>query len=94
MILFAESALVSERLLVWVVMRVLTGWLAWSEAWSGAGVIRGMVVGLAGALIGGLQFGSITGGAFTFAGSTLAAIVGACAFILLLRTLSLRYPLG
>ena len=74
-------------ILLWIIFGALVGWVASMIMKSGGGLLWDIVVGVFGAVIGGfvmsqLGYGDISG--FNFY-SFLVALLGACAFIAILR---------
>jgi uncharacterized membrane protein YeaQ/YmgE (transglycosylase-associated protein family) len=76
-----------EFVLLWLVVGLVSGWLASAVVGGGQGIIGDIVVGIVGAFIGGWVFSSLDidspfGG---LAGSIFVAFVGAVLLLLVLR---------
>ncbi len=89
---FAETPLVPDALLAWVVVGLLAGLLAGEAMRSRYGLIRDMAVGLAGAVAAGFLFGMVFSGTAGFVGGVMVAFLGACVLIAILRGLTTRAP--
>jgi len=86
--LFAEISLNPGGLVAWIVVGLVSGWLASSVMGAGGyGIAGDIVVGLVGALAGGFLFGFFVQATAGFLGSILVAFLGACVLIWLYRTL-------
>jgi uncharacterized membrane protein YeaQ/YmgE (transglycosylase-associated protein family) len=76
-------------LIVWLIVGLISGWLAGSVMRGGGfGIIGDIVVGLIGAVIGGFVVGFFVQGTAGFWGSILVSFIGACLLIALVRALS------
>ena len=87
-ILFAAMELSPGGIISWVVVGLISGFLAGQFMKGGGyGIIGDLVVGLIGALVGGFLVGLFATGTEGFWGSILVSFVGACAFIALSRAI-------
>jgi len=87
--LFAEMLLNPGGFVAWIVVGLVSGWLAGSVMGGGGYGIGGdIIVGLVGALAGGFVFGFFVHTAEGFWGSIVVAFVGACVLIWLYRSLA------
>jgi uncharacterized membrane protein YeaQ/YmgE (transglycosylase-associated protein family) len=88
-LLYAEIALMPGGLIAWLIVGLISGWLAGSVTRGGGfGIIADIVVGLIGALIGGFVVGFFVQGPVGFWGSIVVAFIGACLLIALVRAIS------
>ena len=86
--LFADIALTPGGIIAWLVVGLISGWLAGSVMRGGGfGMIGDIVMGLIGALIGGFVVGFFVQGNAGFWGSIAVAFVGACLMIAIVRAI-------
>jgi len=76
-----------ETILIWIVIGLISGWLASAVVGGGYGLIGDIVIGIVGSFIGGLIFRGLHvhapfGG---LAGTIFIAFVGAVALLIILR---------
>jgi uncharacterized membrane protein YeaQ/YmgE (transglycosylase-associated protein family) len=89
--LFADIALAPGSIIAWLVVGLISGWLAGLVMkGSGYGMIGDIVMGLIGALIGGFVVGFFVHGYAGFWGSIVVSFLGACLLIALARALGSR----
>jgi uncharacterized membrane protein YeaQ/YmgE (transglycosylase-associated protein family) len=89
LVLLADVAMAPGGLIVWLIVGLISGWLAGSVMRGGGfGIIGDIVMGLIGAVIGGFIVGYFVEGTAGFWGSILVSFIGACLLIALVRTLS------
>lgn len=85
--LFAELLLNPGGFIAWIVVGLLSGWLAGSVMGGGGYGIGGdIIVGLVGAVAGGFLVGFFVHTTAGFWGSIVVAFIGACVLIWLYRT--------
>jgi uncharacterized membrane protein YeaQ/YmgE (transglycosylase-associated protein family) len=90
-ILYGAITLTPGGVIAWLVVGLVAGWLAGMVMKGGGyGVLGDIVVGLIGALLGGFLVGFFVQGNTGFWGSIVVAFLGACALIVLVRTISGR----
>jgi uncharacterized membrane protein YeaQ/YmgE (transglycosylase-associated protein family) len=92
MLPFAETALLPDGLLAWVIVGLLAGLFAGDAPRGRLTVVRDVAAGLAGAVPAGLLFDELVGSTAGFVGGVVAAFVGACALIAILRGLTIASP--
>jgi uncharacterized membrane protein YeaQ/YmgE (transglycosylase-associated protein family) len=78
-----------ETLLIWIVVGLISGWLASTLVGGGYGVVGNVVIGVVGSFLGGVIFRGLhlhapLGG---LAGTIFVAFVGAIALLIVLRLL-------
>ena len=81
-----------ETILIWLVVGLISGWLASAVAGGGYGVIGDIVIGVVGAFIGGFIFRA-AGWATPFgglAGTIFVAFIGAVVLLLILHLFNRR----
>lgn len=84
-------ALMPGGIIAWLVVGLISGWLAGSVmSGGGYGMIGDIVMGLVGALVGGFVVGFFVQGNAGFWGSIVVAFIGACLMIALVRAISPR----
>lgn len=84
----ADIALSPGGLVAWVVVGLMTGWLAARVMRGGGfGLAGDMIVAVVGAVIGGLVFGLAVTGEAGFWGGIVVAFLGACLLIAVSRFL-------
>jgi uncharacterized membrane protein YeaQ/YmgE (transglycosylase-associated protein family) len=82
-----EIEMTAEVLILWLVVGLVSGWMASTLAGGGFGLIGDTVLGVVGALLGGILFWELgiqvpLGG---MAGAIAVAVVGAASLLVLLR---------
>ena len=78
-------------IIAWLVVGLISGWLAGVVMKGGGyGIVLDIVLGLVGAFVGGLVFSFFVVGATGFWGSIAVAFVGACILIAIVRAVSPR----
>jgi uncharacterized membrane protein YeaQ/YmgE (transglycosylase-associated protein family) len=83
---FAEITLSPDGIISWLISGLMAGWLAGQVMKGGGyGIVGDIFVGLIGGALGGILFGLFISGAAGFWSSVLAAFLGACVLIALLR---------
>jgi uncharacterized membrane protein YeaQ/YmgE (transglycosylase-associated protein family) len=88
---YGAMALTPGGIIPWLVVGLIAGWLAGMVMKGGGyGVLGDIGVGLIGALLGGFVAGFFVQGNTGIWGSIVVAFLGACALIVLVRTLSGR----
>jgi uncharacterized membrane protein YeaQ/YmgE (transglycosylase-associated protein family) len=86
MALLADLEMWPGGFFAWIVVGLVSGWLAGKfMSGGGYGVIRDTVLGLIGAIIGGFVTGFFIHGTAGFWGSVLISFVGACILIAISR---------
>ncbi len=84
--LVADVALTPGSVIAWLVVGLISGFLAGKVMKGGGfGVVGDIIVGLVGALIGGYLMGYFVQGTEGFVGSIFVAFVGACILIAITR---------
>jgi uncharacterized membrane protein YeaQ/YmgE (transglycosylase-associated protein family) len=87
----ADIALMPGGIIAWIVVGLISGWLAGLMMKGGGyGMFGDILVGLVGALVGGFLMGFFVQGAAGFWGSIFVSFLGACVFIAIARALSGR----
>jgi uncharacterized membrane protein YeaQ/YmgE (transglycosylase-associated protein family) len=88
--MFAQIVLDPGGIIAWLLVGLISGWLAGMVMKGGGfGIVGDIVVGLIGAFVGGFLFGLLgVAGMYQFWGSVLVAFVGACLMIAFLRLLT------
>jgi uncharacterized membrane protein YeaQ/YmgE (transglycosylase-associated protein family) len=87
----ADIALMPGGLIAWIIVGLISGWLAGLMMKGGGyGMFGDILVGLVGALVGGFLMGFFVQGAAGFWGSIFVSFLGACVFIAISRALSGR----
>jgi uncharacterized membrane protein YeaQ/YmgE (transglycosylase-associated protein family) len=83
-----------ETILVWLIVGLISGWLASAVVGGGLGVVGDIVLGIVGAFLGGLIFRTAhIGTPFHGMASTIfVAFVGAVALLLVLRAIRRGSP--
>jgi uncharacterized membrane protein YeaQ/YmgE (transglycosylase-associated protein family) len=88
-LLFADIALMPGGLIAWILVGLVSGWLAGVVMKGGGyGMLGDLVVGLVGSLVGGFLMGYFVTGVEGFWGSIFISFLGACLFIGIYRALS------
>jgi uncharacterized membrane protein YeaQ/YmgE (transglycosylase-associated protein family) len=88
---FAEIALMPGGLIAWVLVGLISGWLAGIMMKGGGfGVLGDIFVGLIGALIGGFLMSYFVHGVEGFWGSIFVSFLGACILIAITRAVGVR----
>jgi uncharacterized membrane protein YeaQ/YmgE (transglycosylase-associated protein family) len=91
--LLADIALWPGGLITWLIVGLISGYLAGQVMKGGGyGVLGDIIVGLVGAVIGGFLVGYFVTGTAGFIGSIVVSFLGACLFIALVRAISGRRP--
>jgi uncharacterized membrane protein YeaQ/YmgE (transglycosylase-associated protein family) len=90
--MLAEAILAPGSILMWLLVGLISGWLAGLVMKGGGyGIIMDIVVGLIGAFIGGLLFSLVvTDQVYGFWGSVGVSFVGACILIAITRAVAPR----
>ncbi len=87
----ADIALMPGGLISWILVGLISGWLAGLMMKGGGyGMFGDILVGLVGALVGGFLMGFFVQGAEGFWGSIFVSFLGACVFIAISRALGGR----
>jgi uncharacterized membrane protein YeaQ/YmgE (transglycosylase-associated protein family) len=87
--MLADIALYPGGPIAWVLVGLISGWLAGvAMKGSGYGIIGDIVVGLLGACVGGFLFGFVAQGMVGFIGSIIVSFIGACVLIAIVRLLT------
>ncbi len=87
----AEIALMPGGLIAWILVGLISGWLAGQVMKGGGfGMIGDILIGLVGSLIGGFLISFFDQGVAGFWGSIFVAFLGACVFIAIARALGGR----
>jgi uncharacterized membrane protein YeaQ/YmgE (transglycosylase-associated protein family) len=85
---FADIVLNPGGIAAWLVVGLISGWLAGKVMEGGGfGVLGDILLGLLGALIGGVVFGYFVTGEPAFWGTVLVAFLGACVLIVVVRAI-------
>ena len=88
---FAEIALFPGGIIAWVLVGLISGWLAGlAMKGGGYGVLGDIIVGLIGALVGGFLMSYFVQGTTGFVGSIVVAFLGACILIAIVRAIAGR----
>jgi uncharacterized membrane protein YeaQ/YmgE (transglycosylase-associated protein family) len=89
--IFADLVLNPGGLIAWIVVGLISGWLAGLVMKGGGyGMIGDILVGLVGSLVGGFLMSMFDQGIAGFWGSIFVAFLGACVFIAISRAISGR----
>jgi uncharacterized membrane protein YeaQ/YmgE (transglycosylase-associated protein family) len=89
--LFADIALFPGGVIAWIVVGLISGWLAgMAMKGGGYGVLGDIIVGLIGAMVGGFLVSFFVHGMAGFWGSILVSFLGACVCIAIVRAISGR----
>jgi len=87
----AAFVLMPGHVIAWLVVGLISGWLAGSVMKGGGyGMIGDIVVGLIGAFVGGFVMGLFMNDTAGFVGSIIVSFLGACLFIAIVRAISGR----
>jgi uncharacterized membrane protein YeaQ/YmgE (transglycosylase-associated protein family) len=87
----ADIALMPGGPIAWVLVGLISGWLAGNMMKGGGfGMLGDILVGLVGALVGGFLMSFFVQGDMGFWGSILVSFFGACIFIAITRAFSVR----
>ena len=90
-LVLADLALMPGGLIAWIVVGLISGWLAGQMMKGGGfGMLGDIFVGLVGSLVGGFLMGYFVQGAEGFWGSIFVSFLGACVFIAIARALGGR----
>jgi uncharacterized membrane protein YeaQ/YmgE (transglycosylase-associated protein family) len=90
-VLFADIAMWPGGVIAWLVIGLISGWLAGQFMKGGGyGILGDIVIGLIGSLVGGFLFGYFVQGTTGFWGSILVSFLGACILIAIVRAISGR----
>lgn len=88
---FAEIALYPGGFIAWIVVGLISGWLAGMVMKGGGyGVLGDLIVGLIGAVVGGFLVSYFVQGTAGFWSSILVSFLGACLFIAIVRAIAGR----
>jgi uncharacterized membrane protein YeaQ/YmgE (transglycosylase-associated protein family) len=86
MALLAELVLSPGGVIAWIVVGLISGYLAGvMMSGGGYGIVRDTILGLVGAFVGGILAGFFIQGDAGFWGSIVVAFVGACILIAIVR---------
>jgi uncharacterized membrane protein YeaQ/YmgE (transglycosylase-associated protein family) len=86
--MFAAVALTPGGIIAWLLVGLISGWLAGLVMkGSGYGILMDIVLGLIGAFVGGFLFGFFVEGDAGFWGSIGISFVGACLLIAISRAI-------
>ena len=78
-------------IIAWLVVGLISGWLAGVFMKGGGyGIVWDIIIGLIGAFVGGLLFSMIFTGATGFWGSIGVSFIGACVLIAIVRAIAPR----
>lgn len=89
--ILADIALMPGGLIAWVLVGLISGWLAGMVMKGGGyGILGDILVGLVGSLVGGFLVSFFDTGIAGFWGSIFVAFLGACVFIAISRALTGR----
>jgi len=89
MAILAELALSPGGVISWIVVGLISGWLAGlMMSGGGYGIVADTLLGLVGALIGGFVSGFFITRDAGFWGSIVVAFIGACILIAIARAIS------
>ena len=89
--ILAEIAMMPGGPIAWILVGLISGWLAGQVMKGGGyGLIGDLVVGLIGALVGGFLVSFFDTGIAGFWGSVFVAFLGACVCIAISRAISGR----
>jgi len=90
-LMLAEIAMMPGGIIAWIIVGLISGWLAGMVMKGGGyGLLGDLVVGLVGSLIGGFLVSFFDTGIAGFWGSIFVAFLGACVFIAISRAISGR----
>jgi uncharacterized membrane protein YeaQ/YmgE (transglycosylase-associated protein family) len=83
-----------ETVLLWIVVGLVSGWLASAVVGGGMGVIGDIVIGIVGAFLGGLVFRTMHWHApiHGLAGTIFVAFIGAVLLLIILRLIRRTAP--
>jgi uncharacterized membrane protein YeaQ/YmgE (transglycosylase-associated protein family) len=89
-----EVQMTLETFLLWLVVGLISGWLASAVVGGGFGLIGDIVIGIVGAFLGGLLFRSMHWHApiSGLAGTIFIAFIGAILLLLILRLIRRTAP--
>jgi uncharacterized membrane protein YeaQ/YmgE (transglycosylase-associated protein family) len=91
MAVLAELVLSPGGIISWIVVGLISGWLAGvMMSGGGYGIVRDTILGLIGALVGGVVAGFFVQGDAGFWGSIVVAFIGAVLLIAIVRAVSPR----
>lgn len=86
MSLFAAVYLEPGGLIAWLIVGLISGFLAGKfMRGSGYGIIGDILLGLVGAFLGGILFGSLVDAQYALIGSIVVSFLGACLLIMVVR---------
>jgi uncharacterized membrane protein YeaQ/YmgE (transglycosylase-associated protein family) len=89
MALLAELVLSPGGVIAWIVVGLISGYLAGvMMSGGGYGIVRDTILGLVGAFVGGILAGFFVRGDAGFWGSIVVAFVGACILIAIVRVVA------
>ena len=90
-LIVADLALMPGGIIAWIVVGLISGWLAGLMMKGGGyGMLGDILVGLVGSLVGGFLMGFFVLGVEGFWGSVFVSFLGACAFIAVARAIQGR----
>jgi uncharacterized membrane protein YeaQ/YmgE (transglycosylase-associated protein family) len=90
-LMLADIALMPGGIIAWILVGLISGWLAGMVMKGGGyGLLGDLVVGLVGSLVGGFMVSFFDTGIAGFWGSIFVAFLGACVFIAIARAISGR----
>jgi uncharacterized membrane protein YeaQ/YmgE (transglycosylase-associated protein family) len=89
-----EDIMSGETILVWLIVGLISGWLASAVVGGGLGVVGDIVIGIVGSFLGGLIFRAAHLGTpfHGLAATIFVAFVGAVALLLILRLIRRGTP--
>jgi uncharacterized membrane protein YeaQ/YmgE (transglycosylase-associated protein family) len=89
MIPFADLTMWPGGLIAWLLVGLISGWLAGLFMRGGGyGILGDIIVGLIGAVIGGFLCNLLVAGGAGFWGSILVSFIGACILIAIIRAVA------
>jgi uncharacterized membrane protein YeaQ/YmgE (transglycosylase-associated protein family) len=90
-LLLADIAMFPGGLIAWIVVGLISGWLAGIVMKGGGyGMFGDILVGLVGSIVGGFLMSYMVQGVEGFWGSIFVSFLGACIFIAIVRAVSGR----
>ncbi len=90
-VFLADIDLMPGGLIAWVLVGLISGWLAGTMMKGGGfGMLGDILVGLIGSLVGGFLMSYFVQGDMGFWGSILVSFFGACIFIAITRAFGVR----
>ena len=90
-LLLADIALMPGGIIAWILVGLISGWLAGQVMKGGGfGLIGDLVIGLVGSLVGGFLMSFFDQGVAGFWGSIFVSFIGACVLLAISRALGGR----